>query len=359
LIRSPTPVPGDARIRLVVLERNEIDWKSLEGAPERNLFQSHGWLEFIAESKRATPVVAAVMEGSSRVGHFTGLIVNRYGVRALGSPLPGWTTPYMGFSLHPSVDRTQAAQALLDVAFNELSCIHVELRDRWFRPGELEHIGFTRRADCGYDERTFEIDLTLPEETLFANMSSACRRCIRKSEKMGLAIEEVPPDDPTFPEEYFAQLSEVFARQSLVPTYGVQRVRTLIRHLGPTGSLLLLRARDSDGQCIATGIFPGMADVALFWGGASWREHQGNRPNEALQWYAMRYWKSRGARRYDMGGFVEYKRKYGGEELTIPGYRFSRYPLVAAARSIAPIAMRARQMAQAHLRRLRPVELSH
>jgi hypothetical protein len=41
---------------------------------------------------------------------------------------------------------------------------------------------------------------------------------------------------------------------------------------------------------------------------------------------------------------MEYKRKYGGEEVVIPGFRRSRSPLVAAARSIAPNAMRAKQL---------------
>jgi hypothetical protein len=41
---------------------------------------------------------------------------------------------------------------------------------------------------------------------------------------------------------------------------------------------------------------------------------------------------------------MEYKRKYGGEEVIIPGFRRSRSPLFAAARSFAPNAMRAKQL---------------
>jgi len=74
-----------------------------------------------------------------------------------------------------------------------------------------------------------------------------------------------------------------------VPTYGVDRVRALIRNLHPTGRLLLLRARDPEGKGIATGIYPGMNDVAQFWGNASFRSGQQWRPNETLHWYAMRY----------------------------------------------------------------------
>src|SRR5205085_2043438 len=146
--------------------------------------------------------------------------------------------------------------------------------------------------------------------------------CIRKAERVGVTIEEA--DDLEFADEYYAQLRDVFAKQSLVPTYGKERVTELIRRLHPTGRLLLLRARSRDGECIATGIFPGMNGSAYFWGGASWREYQILRPNEALMWHAIRHWQARGAVRFDLGGGAEYKRKYGGAEIVVPEFRFSR-----------------------------------
>jgi len=58
----------------------------------------------------------------------------------------------------------------------------------------------------------------------------------------------------------------------------------------------------------------------------------------------MRYWKARGIARYDMGGYMEYKRKYGGAEVAIPGFRKSRSQVISAARSLAPRGMRAKQL---------------
>jgi hypothetical protein len=319
----------------------EVDWRDLDAKPDRIIFQTRAWLEFLAESKAAQPVVAVLREGSQDLGFFTGLLVQRWGFRFLGSPMPGWTTPYMGFNMQPGVDRRLAAEALVEFAFRDLDCVHLELRDRFLSATDVDDLGFERRSDVGYDERTFEIDLSLPEETLFAQMTSACRRCIRKAEKVGVTVEEA--SDAEFADEFYAQLSDVFARQGLVPTYKVDRVKALIQALHPTGSLLLLRARDHTGRCIATGIFPGSHDTAYFWGGASWRAYLENRPNEALHWYAMRYWKQRGLVRYDLGGFMDYKRKYGGQEVTIPGFRRSKYPAVAAMRTLAPMGMRVKQ----------------
>src|SRR5919197_146454 len=98
--------------------------------------------------------------------------------------------------------------------------------------------------------------------------------------------------------------------------------------------LLLLRARDATGRCIATGIFPAMNEMMYFWGGASWRDAQPLRPNELVQWYAVNYWKKRGIRRYDMGGGGEYKKKYGGTEIAVPWFRKSKYDTISSLRNL-------------------------
>lgn len=330
----------------------QIAWAEYlsEDAPEfsgTSLFQSAPWIEFLSDVQHAEPVTAVLADGSDVLGRFTGLVVAKLGLTFLGSPLPGWTTPYMGFNLAPGVPRAVAARALADFAFKDLGAVHLELRDRWLTDADVAGLGFSQRADIGYDDRTFEIDLRKTEDELFDAMTSACRRCVRQAEKRGVTIEEAHGE--AFADEFFPQIRDIFLRQGLIPTYGIDRVRALIRHLEPSGQLLLLRARDADGLSIATGIFPACGDLALFWGGASVKEHQHNRPNEALHWHAMRHWKARGITRYDLGGFAEYKRKYGGEEISIPGFKRSRLPVIAVARNVAPAAMRAKQIIHGRL----------
>jgi len=175
-----------------------------------------------------------------------------------------------------------------------------------------------------------------------AARSPACRRCIRKAEKSGLVIEEVT-EPGGFALQYCAQLGEVFAKQSLVPPYSQQRVEQLIDALHPSGMLLLLRARDARGSVIATSIFPGYGDMMYFWGGASVRGGLENRPNEAMMWHAMRWWKARGVARFDMGGGGAYKAKYGGTPIAVPWLRASRSGVVSLLRSGAETALRLKQ----------------
>ena len=307
---------------MLVLERmrlEEVDWPRLDSYPDRVVFQTREWLEFVARTQQAEPVIAKLVRDGTGVGFFTGLVIRRLGVRILGSPFPGWTTSSMGFNLDEGVSRREAAEALLRFAFGTLRCLHVELKDRRLGGDELAGLGFAQTATV-----TFEIDLAAEEDVIFGRMDSACRRCIRKAEKLGLVIEEASGE--SFADEYYAQLVDVFAKQSLRPPYGADRVRELIRCLEPTEQLLLLRARSPEGKPIASALFPAMNGTAYFWGGASFRAHQLLRPNEAIFWYAMRYWKERGMSVMDMGGGGDYKRKYGPVEFSVPFFRKARAP---------------------------------
>jgi Acetyltransferase (GNAT) domain len=315
-------------LKLYRLDPAGLDWSALDQFEDRTVFQTREWLDFIAETQDATPVVAELRQGSSRVGYFTGLIVRRMGIRILGSSFPGWTTPYIGFNLQPGISRREALKALEDFAFRDLRCLHLEVSDRGFAPEDGEQLGFAVDA-----YRSYETDLRLAEEELFNQMTSACRRCIRKAEKSGVRIEEA--HDDRFAIEYYEQLKDVFAKQTLVPTYDIKRVRSLVHHLLPTGRLLLLRALDPEGRSIGTGIYPGMNKVAQFWGNASFRHSQQLRPNESLHWYAMRYWKRQGIEIFDWGGGGEYKEKYGGKPSSVPWFRKPRYAFLGAMRKRA------------------------
>jgi hypothetical protein len=311
-----------------IIDFETADWNALDQFADRTVFQTREWLRFIAESQKATPVVVELEEGGQIAGYFSGLTVKKFGVKVLGSSFPGWTTPYVGFNLVPGASRSEALAAVETLAWDTLKCIHMEVSDPHFVVEDGEKLGFT----CG-SYTSYRTDLRKSEDELFNGMDSACRRCVRKAEKSGVTIEEA--HDAGFADEYYEQLKDVFAKQQLVPTYGVERVRSLVKHLEPTGRVLLLRARDPEGKCIATGIFPGFNKIVEFWGNASLRSGQIWRPNEYIQWYVMRYWKKRGAEVYDWGGEGTYKQKYGCVLHSVPWFTKSRHQIVGKLRDEA------------------------
>ena len=321
---------GDERMALTChcLAAGEVDWQALDAFDDRTFSQRRCWLEFLEAFTNGKIIIAALDRGGEVVGFFTGIVFSRYGVPILGSPFHGWTTPYMGFNLAPDIPRGDALQALERFAFGELGCVHLEVTDRYLTIEEGEKLGFTYRLTQSYLS-----DLRPSEEEIFAGMASACRRAIRKSGKCGVTVEAASAEG--FADEYYEQLVDVFAKQSLKPTYDRRRVQALIDAVCPSGNLLLARARDAEGRSIATGIYPGFNGSSFFWGNGSLRQYQILRPNEALHWFAMRYWRKRGARFHDWGGGGTYKAKYGGAPFTVPAFRKARYRLVLHARDAA------------------------
>ncbi|MBV8673060.1 MAG: GNAT family N-acetyltransferase [Acidobacteriaceae bacterium] len=312
------------------------EWDStLQQFPDRTICHSSAWLTFLSETQRGEIAIAALREGISVLGYFTGLIIQRFGLRLLGSPFPGWSTGYMGLVLKPEVPRIEALEALQRFAFSDLRCIHLEFRDRHLAANAVGD----RYPFLNYDD--FELDLTRDEDELFKNFSYDCRRCARKGMRLGVVIQEA--DDAGFADDYYGQVTDVFAKHKLIPTHGKDRVAALIRHLQPTGNLLLLRALDPDGHCIATLISVGMHNRAEVWSGASWRTYQHLRPNELLVWETIRYWKRRSVQFLNMGGGGDYKRRFGGYRISVPWIRTSRYPIVDLLRSGAAMAVQARQ----------------
>ena len=313
------------------------DWGAvLEQFPDRQVFQTPAWIRFLMESQSAEPALGVLRDGARTAGYFCGMIVRKLGFRILGSPFIGWTTGQMGLRLFPDVPRRAAVEALERFAFRRLGCIHLEMADPAVVPADLEGMHYQCRTT-----REPVVDLTRPEEEIYSGFSSkSCRYSIRKAVKMGVVVETA--SDAAFADDYYSQLCDVFAKHSLVPTYDRRRVELLMKHLLPTGNLLLLRAREPGGRCIATSIMPGMNKTAYFWGNASWRDDQHFCPNELLSWYAMRYWKSRGVEAYCLGA-GDYKRKYGGRIEQYHHFRKSRYRWLAAARDAALMVFQAKQ----------------
>lgn len=308
---------------------DEVPWHHLDSFRDRSPFQTKAWLEYLRRSQRGEPVVASITEAGRPIAYFTGVIVHKLGLRILGSPFKGWGTPYLGFNVKDGVNRQRLIDPLIEFAFGSLRCHFVEIVDR----GMPCMSQGTRLSGAERAFETMEIDLGQSEDAIFAGMDGSCRRCIRKAQKSGITIEVA--EAAGFAEEYYAQLQEVFGKNGRVPPYDIDRPAKLIEAVHPAGDLLLLRARNAEGDGIATGIFPGRGRVAYFWGGASWRLHQHLRPNELLLWEALRYWRARGVTSFDMGGFAKYKVKYGARRVAYRHIVRSRYSLLVPLRDAA------------------------
>jgi CelD/BcsL family acetyltransferase involved in cellulose biosynthesis len=324
-------------ITLTAIDFAGTEWRREVGEfPNRTIYQHPAWMSFVAETQHATPVVAELHEGNRKVGYFTGLTFQRLGLRVLGSPFPGWSTAYMGFHLQPGVPRRDAIDALTQFAFRDLGCAHLEYMDRNFSVQDASSLHYQYNLYT-----SFEVDLRPDEKQILANMAREKRTNLRRAETNGLRIEEAT--DKEFADEYYGQLLDVFRKQSLTPTYSRERVQALIKHMLPTGNLLLLRVRDREGRCIATNISLGEHTRGYVWGAASLHDYQILRPNELIFWHTFQYWKARGVEFMDLTGNSDYKARYGAYKIHIPWLHKSKYPLLSHLRDSARELFRIKQ----------------
>src|SRR6266849_6267128 len=104
------------------------DWKRLDQFADRTVFQTREWLQFVAESQNALPVLAELREKNDVIGYFSGLTFSKFGMKVLGSSFPGWTTPYIGFNLNPGIPRP-AARTLQEHSWHALRDDHSGCRN--------------------------------------------------------------------------------------------------------------------------------------------------------------------------------------------------------------------------------------
>ena len=106
-------------------------YSKVDNLNQSTVFITKQWLKFISETQNAEPIIIQINYKNIFVGYFIGLIIKKFGFNILGSPLPGWTTSYMGFSFHKSHHRAiDVLKPFSEYVFKHLKCIHFEIMDR-------------------------------------------------------------------------------------------------------------------------------------------------------------------------------------------------------------------------------------
>lgn len=319
-------------------EFTQIEWTQLNVAefhslPDKTVLTTKEWIEFIIEDSEAVPFIIRITQGLKFVGYFSSLIVKKFGVKILGSPFPGWSTPFMGFDLNEGYVREEILLELIPFIIKETGCVFVQISDRKFDFDKLKAIQKDLDIVVSKSE-TLELGIEGDDVLQYKKMKTDCRNFIKQFERRGALIEEAEPDD-SFAEEYYKQLEDVFAKQNLVPTYTVEKVKRLLKHLADSGMVYCLRVKNPDGEKIASSIYPGFNKKMFFWGGASLRSNQHYRPNEYMLYKAMSYWRNRGCVEFDMVGNRGYKKKFGSWEVHYPSITYAKYRWLIKAKTYA------------------------
>jgi hypothetical protein len=304
-----------------LIKPTESVWNDIHATYDSTIYKTKEWFDYLKSWKNINSFIVEVRREDRVIGYFVGEKL-RKGIFIIGSPFEGIGTAHQGLSMLKQTSsqiRIRIYKELAKWIFKNGYSSFIQIEDWQLSMDDLKESGIKYNGHDGY-----LIDLHLDEDVLFHNLhQKSCRYSINKALKSGVIIRETNNINK-FIDIYYDQLIEVFAKQGLTPTYDKACVKSIVNALYPN-QILLLEAVSTEGNIIATGLFPGDDNLAIFWGEASYQVFQKLCPNELLIWEAIKMWKARGTKVFDMCGVRQYKLKFGPVIYTKPRLMFAKY----------------------------------
>jgi len=297
------------------------------------IYTTRFWLDYLVKETKGVPVLLKITFNNMNC-FFVGVIFRKMGIRICGSPFEGWSTPYMGFlklSKYNDCEKNIIIRATLKYILNKKRCSYVQFCD-W-------NIDLNFAINYRYKfetHKTFYLDISPDEDTLFASFKTDVRTNCRNFAKRGACLKEVEPSIE-FCEDYYNQLVKVFEKQQLNSFYNEDKIKRLLLSFSTHPEYIFCEnvyAPNINGS-IATGIFFGYKKRCYFFGAASYSEYQILRPNEYVIWNAICHWKKAGCLEFDMLGIRKYKEKFCPVYVEKPIIYYSKMPFLHFIKTIA------------------------
>lgn len=227
---------------------------------------------------------------------------------------PTGRTADLSLALPPGFEKQLKAEG-----FSLLIC------DPWVRT--------TGRLATGLDDagrpnaKTIWLDLSLGRDVLFKNLHKHVRNGVRRAAKAGVSVETTC--DPERIGEFVDLCRGISARKGFELRMTSALINTLLNHSRNSKDVeAVLFVSLKDGT-LGAGLFILRAGQSVHLIGAGTnRDLRTERVGEACQWGVIEWAIARGCTRYDLEGIdpannpsgYEFKRRLGGDEITLPGH---------------------------------------
>jgi peptidoglycan pentaglycine glycine transferase (the first glycine) len=186
---------------------------------------------------------------------------------------------------------------------------------KWKKP---KHYRTEKSKGQRFPEATRIIDLSIPEEEIFAQFSQTCRRHIRKAEKGGVRV--FSGNDT----EAFAKMSQKTAKRDGFAAHAKTYFQKFLSAFENNVELLFAATGE---EILCGGIFVHEKETTYYYYGASTEEKRELNAPTYLQWEAMKRAKNRGSTYFDLLGIApknasenhplagvdRFKQKFGGK----------------------------------------------
>lgn len=296
-----------------------------------NVFQSYPWACFLERNQKIDFILLEIKLDAKLLCYFVGGIINKMGIRILGSPFEGWLTCEMGFIRINDFNLNEILHELKQYAFNKLHCQLLQITDYKINFDEVKLIPGAIISSSKF----LKLNINLIEDDIMNNFTKNGRRDVRTSLKKGANFVKVN-FDYDFADIYYKQLEEVFAKQSLKPFYSKKKIYDLVDAFSDYPDMVAcFNAYDDHNNNIASVLSFAIDNTAYYLGAASYINTLNLMPNEGLFWKFITYWRSKGIKQIDMVGFRKYKLKYNPEVIDVPIIIFEKRKGIYALKKIA------------------------
>jgi hypothetical protein len=282
--------------------------------PHSLLFHTSNWLEMLSRIYNLEWLRLGLWEQSNLVGLFP-LLKRKLGpFRLVGSPLMITiaSTPYIG----PLIDiyyLPSALESLINYS-HSMKFDHIEISFPTLLQNlqAIKKLGFSTEL-C----QSMIVELNSQSiDQIWFNLTSACRRAVRKAEKSGLTILNV--SDTGFLDEYYSMCKHVYRGSRRNPHLSKEFYALAWEFLAQGGSIKVMLAVH-ENQIVAGGVFLLFRKTAAYYlSGASYKHAHHLRPNNLIQWTFIEWAASNGYQIYDMGGatvssITHFKQSFGAQ----------------------------------------------
>jgi lipid II:glycine glycyltransferase (peptidoglycan interpeptide bridge formation enzyme) len=187
--------------------------------------------------------------------------------------------------------------------------------------------------------QTIWLDLSVGADVIFKNFHTQMRKGVRRAERAGIRVETT--DDPERINEFVAHCSDISREKGFELRVTSALIDALLRDAKEQDVEAAQFVSLKDGK-LASGLFVLRVgqSVHQIWGGTN-RDLRQDRVGEACQWGVIDWAIARGCTRYDLEGIdplnnlsvYEFKKRLGGEEITLRGHVHT--PLTFAGRAMS------------------------
>ncbi|HUR15857.1 MAG TPA: peptidoglycan bridge formation glycyltransferase FemA/FemB family protein, partial [Candidatus Limnocylindrales bacterium] len=146
---------------------------------------------------------------------------------------------------------------------------------------------------------SFRVDLTRPEEEIFASFSKGHRADTKRAMREGVVVREATEESEV---DWLHRMLGATTERKAFEFHAASYYRALWRHFGDAASLFLAEWK---GEVVAATLNIAWGDTGLYLFAGSTRSGLDSRAGHILQWESIRWAKARGATTWDMWGIAD------------------------------------------------------